>query len=176
MKSFVACLALATVAAGCTAHTKRAGYVGGGALVAGGALIALSAAGQDCTPLHHDDEWFNGTGCDIDKGVQTSMGLLAVIGGAALFLMAAAAPDAKEAPKPLAMDPTTAAIVATLPPVEPPTFDPRLRNFTLQASMVARTGQCVAVQAIAKRVEAIDFEYRHNGFLGDPLVVACLQN
>lgn len=72
------------------------------------------------------------------------------------------------------IDPQTIELVHTLPVPAPRTSDPMLRQFTQQASMAARAGQCLAVRAIAVRVEDLDAGYRHDGFLRDPLVVACL--
>jgi hypothetical protein len=175
MKSVIACFAIASVLGGCTAANKKAGLLGGTSLLAGGGVVAIGASMKDCSAQHMDDIWFNGTGCDIDKGLMISAGVVAAVVGIAVLVAAGTAPDAPERPEPLTMDARTMAIIATLPPVQPPTTDPELHRFTLQASMVARTGQCVAVQAIAKRVEDRDLGYRFGGFLGDPLVAACLK-
>ena len=74
------------------------------------------------------------------------------------------------------IDPRTVEIVSSLPVPTPRTSDPMLRQFTQQASVAARSGQCLAVRAIAVRVEDLDAAYRNDnaGFLRDPLVGACL--
>lgn len=213
MKSLAASLALVSLLGACTAHNKGAGVLAGGALAAAGGILALSGQMNDCESLHYDDEWGNGTGCDIGSGLQTSMGVLAALAGLAVIIGVSSIPDADEtrtvtiyptgpvepnwvpmvpvAPAPASptvtvttnvtvtmgdgtIDPQTIEIVRTLPVPAPRTGDPMLRQFTQQASVAARAGQCLAVRAIAVRVEDLDAGYRQDGFLRDPLVVACL--
>jgi hypothetical protein len=199
-KSVVGVAILSILFGGCTAANKQAGYVGGAAMLVGGALLYASGAGKDCQSLHNNDVLGDGTGCDLSSGMSESLGGLTAIVGAAILVAAMAAPDADaEGPQavaamqpttiqpttiqPTAIQPTTiqpttiqpSTIQYTMDVPRPLTDDPQLRNFTLQASMAARGGQCSTVQVIARRVEDLDAVYRQNGFLADPVVVACLQ-
>ena len=163
MKSVIACLVVVSLVSGCTAGAKRAGYGTGAALAVIGGGMAASSALQ-CTGIDCDDGGF----------VMGYYGTMALAAGVAIMLLTAVAPSVED-PKRTTLDPKTVALVATLPPLEPSTNDPTLRNFTQQASLAARTGQCLAVRAIAKRVEEHDRSYRYGGFVADPLVDACLQ-
>jgi hypothetical protein len=66
------------------------------------------------------------------------------------------------------------ALAAGCRSLAPPPKEPMLRQLSLQASVAARAGRCVAVETIADRVAELDRRYRRIGFVADPLVALCL--
>ena len=64
-----------------------------------------------------------------------------------------------------------------LPSIQPaPASDesPELRQLVINASVAARAGRCKSVAAIADRIEVLDPAYRHDAFLRDPAIAACI--
>ena len=171
MKSVIAALVALSVAGGCTpALMKKEGK---GLTAAGTGGLLLGALALETCVLAEPIE---GPRSDCDTGEAILwVSAIAAVAGVAVWIGGAAQSDAPAPRERTQLDPETVKYTSALPPIVPPTSDPTLKNFTQQASMAARTGQCVAVKAIAKRVEDLDAAYRRGGFLTDPLVVACLQ-
>jgi hypothetical protein len=171
-----ALVVIATLATGCASGSAKPGHYVGGVVAGVGGVLILSGSNEDCDTGNIGNQF----GCGIEAGMTITLGLLAVLAGAGIIVLTSALsePDAAPAPPmppPVAVAPVVEAEAAEAPIVEPTTHDPRLRQFTIQANVAARRGDCLTVRAIAQRIDEMDRSYRYDAFLADEVTAACLK-
>jgi len=151
--------------AGCASRTP--GRVVGGALTALGTGVLVKAVAHDCPEPSHEPPSYPPVppdlaplGCGVGKLALGSVGVLALAVGLTTLIVNESV--GRELP--------------ALPSVQPVADDdPELRQLVINAGVAARAGRCKSVEAIADRIATLDPAFRHDGFLRDPAIAACVE-
>jgi len=150
---------------GCASRTP--GRLIGGALTVVGTGVLISTASHDCPESMSEPPSYppvppdlRPLGCGLGKAAGYSLGtLVAAVGVTALVVNESVGrhlPALHAAPTPSTDE------------------SPELQQLVINAGVAARAGRCKSVAAIADRIEALDSAFRHDGFLRDPAIAACV--
>lgn len=155
---------LFVIVAGCASRTP--GRVAGGALTVAGTAITASFASRHCPPTLPGSEFVS---CGLAKTEGLGVGVLVLAVGVTTLIVNESV--GRRLP---AHEPATAPPAEVTSDVTSDDAAPELHQLVVNASVAARAGRCKAVEAIAERIEQLDFTFRHDGFLRDPAIAACV--
>jgi hypothetical protein len=150
---------------GCASRTP--GRVVGGALTALGTGVLVKAVATDCPSARSEPSYppvppdLAPLGCGAGKLALGSVGVLTLAVGLTTLIVNESV--ARELP---ALPPANAEAADA--------DDPELRQLIINAGVAARAGRCKSVETIADRIAALDPAFRHDGFLRDPAIAACV--